>query len=225
MVELETLEHQNQELLQDREAYQQQCEQRRRETTAQLEEALEDGGIQVKQLSVQVGLAESKVQGLEEQLSLGDAKRRDLELKLAGLYSALRRTVGTGQARLTGTPGSHKRSPSLWRNHLQLKGMVMHFHNKTMQMFAYFCMNKCVLWLVGDTDTDGSVLSRGEDEELDVDTVHAALREFQQEHRDTQRDRVYVNFVIPEVSLAFQTTRSVLFIFQQNCCNCVFPSG
>lgn len=39
---------------------------------------------------------------------------------------------------------------------------------------------------------DGSVLilSRGEDEDLDVDLVHAALRDFQQELRDTQRDRV-----------------------------------
>ncbi|XP_034387086.1 rootletin [Cyclopterus lumpus] len=163
VVELETLEHQNRELLQDREAYEQQSEQRRRETTVQLEEALEDGGIQVKQLSLQVGLAESKVQGLEEQLSLGDAKRRDLELKLAGLYSALRRTVGSGHARLSGTPGSHKQSPSPRRNHLQVTA--------------------------GDNDTDGSVLSRGEDEELDVDTVHAALRQFQQELRDTQRNR------------------------------------
>ncbi|XP_068447240.1 rootletin isoform X3 [Clinocottus analis] len=163
VVELETLEHQNRELLQDRETYQQQCEQRHRETTAQLEEALEDGGIQVKQLSVQVGLAESKVQGLEEQLSLGDAKCRDLKIKLARLYSALRRTVCTGHARLSGTPGSHKRSPSPWRNHLQVKGE--------------------------DNETDGSVLSRGEDEELDVDTVHTTLQEFQQELRDTQRDR------------------------------------
>lgn len=40
---------------------------------------------------------------------------------------------------------------------------------------------------------DGSVasLSHGKDEELDVDTVHTALREFQQELRDTQRDRVH----------------------------------
>lgn len=128
VVELETAEHQNRELLQERESHQQQSDQRHRETIAQLGEALEDSRIQVKELSVQVGIAESKVQGLEEQLGLADAKRRDLELKLAGLHSALRRTVGTSHTRLSGTPGSRRRSPSPWRNHLQVKGM--HFHNK-----------------------------------------------------------------------------------------------
>lgn len=130
VVELETMEHQNQELLQEKEAYRQQCDQRHSETTAQLGQALEDARVQVKELSVQVGLAESKVQGLEEQLGLGDAKRRDLELKLAGLYSALRRTVGTSHIRFSVTPGSRKRSPSPWRNHLQVKGKIKHFHNK-----------------------------------------------------------------------------------------------
>lgn len=130
VAELETAEHQNRELLQEREAYHQLCDQRHRETTAQLEEALKDTRIQVKELSVQVGLAESKVQGLEEQLGLADAKRRDLELKLAGLHSALRRTVSISHTRLLGTPGSRRRSPSPWRNHRQVKGMVMHFYNK-----------------------------------------------------------------------------------------------
>lgn len=130
VVELETAEYQNRELLQEREAYRQQCDQRHRGTTAQLGEALEDARTQVKELTVQVGLAESKVQGLEEQLGLADAKRRDLELKLAGLCSALRRTVGTGQTRLSGTSGSRRRSPSPWRNHPQVKGMVVHCHNE-----------------------------------------------------------------------------------------------
>lgn len=51
--------------------------------------------------------------------------------------------------------------------------------------------------------TDGTVLSmsRGEDEELDVDSVLTALREFQQELRDTQRERVYLNFLITELRL------------------------
>ncbi|XP_032382850.1 rootletin [Etheostoma spectabile] len=166
VVELEKLEHQNQELLQEREAYQQQCDQRHRETTAQLEEALEDAGIKVKELSVQVGFAESKVQGLEEQLGLSHAKHRDLELKLEGMYSAVRRTVGTSHPRLSGTPGFRRRSPSPWRNHLQVKGV--------------------------DNETDRAAvlpLSRGEDEELDLDSVHTALQEFQQKFRDTQRDR------------------------------------
>lgn len=201
VMELETSEHQTRKMLQDREAHQQQCDQRHRETTAQLEIALEDAGIKVKELSVQVGLAESKVRALEEQLGLGDTKRRDLELKLAGLCSAVHRTVGTNHARLSGTLGSRRRSPSPWRNHLQMRGMVMHFHHK---MMAFFTMtgyiNKCVVWLGGDNDTDGSVLflSRGEDDEPDVDSVHTVLREFQQELRDTQRDRVYFSFLISE---------------------------
>ncbi|KAM8874513.1 uncharacterized protein crocc2 isoform 2-T2 [Spinachia spinachia] len=166
VLELEASEHQSQELLQDRTAYQQQCDQRHRGTTGQLEEALEDAGIQIKQLAAQVGLAESKVLGLEEQLGVSDAQRRDLELKLAGLYSALRRTAGTRQARLTGSPGSRKQSLSPWKNDLQVKGR--------------------------DNETDACVLSlsRGEDEHLDVHMgVHAALQEFQQELKDTQRER------------------------------------
>ncbi|XP_034091518.1 rootletin isoform X3 [Gymnodraco acuticeps] len=165
VVELETSEHQNCELLQDREAHQQQRDRRHRETTAQLEEALEDAKNKVTELSGQVGFAESRVHGLEEQLGLADAKRRDLELKLARLYSALRQTLGISQIILSGTPGSRRQSSSPWRKHLQGKG--------------------------GDSETDGSVLSlaHGEDEELDVDSLHSVLREFQQELRDTQRDR------------------------------------
>lgn len=44
-------------------------------------------------------------------------------------------------------------------------------------------------------------MSRGEEEHLDVDIVHAALREFQQELRDTQRERVKVSVLIGIVSL------------------------
>lgn len=65
------------------------------------------------------------------------------------------------------------------------------------------CFNDCTLCLGGDSVTDGTVLSvsRGEDEELDVDSVLTALREFQQEFRDTQRERVYLNFLITELRL------------------------
>ena len=43
--------------------------------------------------------------------------------------------------------------------------------------------------------TDGSVLSlsRGEDEDLDIDMVHTTLQEFQQKLRDAHRERVYLN--------------------------------
>lgn len=148
VVELETSERQSRELLQDQEAHQRQSDQRHRETTAQLEEALQDSGIQVQELSVQVGLAETKVQGLEEQLGLGDARRRDLELKLEGMFSALRRTVGTGRTRLTGTPGPRRRSPSPWR----VKGIILHFQNKMMleadALIKVFCgQEETVRWM------------------------------------------------------------------------------
>lgn len=128
MVELETVEHQKQELLQEREVYQQLSDQKHRETTAQLEGALEDATVQISELNEQVGCAESKAQGLEQQLGLSDAKRRDLELKVAGLFSALRRSVGISRTGLSHTPGSRRRSASPWRSQIQVKGMVIHFH-------------------------------------------------------------------------------------------------
>lgn len=142
VLDLEASERQSQELLQDKEAYHQQCDQKHSGATAQLEEALDDAGIQIKQLAEQVGLAESKVQGLQERLGASDAQRRDLELKLAGLYSALCRAAGTHQARLSGSPASRKRSPSPRKNCLQVKGIVMAVHNNMWQMFAYVWLEK-----------------------------------------------------------------------------------
>lgn len=46
------------------------------------------------------------------------------------------------------------------------------------------------------TDRPGFSMSCGEDEEMNVDSVHTALRDLQQELRDTQRDRVYLNFIL-----------------------------
>lgn len=128
VLELETVEHQKQELLQEREVHQQQSDQRHREITTQLEGALEDATLQISELNQQVGHTESKAQGLEQQLSLSDAKRRDMELKLAGLCSAMRRIVGISRAGFSHTPGPRRRSASPWRNHMQVKGMVIHFH-------------------------------------------------------------------------------------------------
>lgn len=125
LVELETSEQETRELLQESETHKQQSEQGLRETSAQLEEALEDARVQVRELSAQVGLAEHKAQSLEEQQRLGDAKRKELELKLAGLYSAVRRTVGINPMCLSGIRGSRRRSPSPWRNHIQVKGMMV----------------------------------------------------------------------------------------------------
>lgn len=41
-------------------------------------------------------------------------------------------------------------------------------------------------------------VSCGGDEELDMDSVVTALREFQQELRDAQRERVFLNSLIAE---------------------------
>lgn len=56
-------------------------------------------------------------------------------------------------------------------------------------------IHKCDLWLGGQSVTDKSAvpLSRGEDEELNVET---ALQEFLQELKETQRDRVFLNFFV-----------------------------
>lgn len=45
---------------------------------------------------------------------------------------------------------------------------------------------------------NGSLLSvaYGEDKELDLESVNTALREFQQELTDAQRDRVYLKILI-----------------------------
>lgn len=53
------------------------------------------------------------------------------------------------------------------------------------------------------TDRPALPLSRGEDEELDVELVQTTLQEFLQELKEAQRDRVYLNF-FHEVGFAFQ---------------------
>lgn len=47
---------------------------------------------------------------------------------------------------------------------------------------------------------NGSLLSvsYGEDKELDLESVNTALREFQQELTDAQRDRVYLKILITD---------------------------
>lgn len=127
LVELESTEQKSRELLQESEASRQQSEQRLRETSDRLEEALEEGKVQMRELSAKVSLAENKTQSLEEKLSLGDAKCKELVLKLAGLYSVLRCTVGISRMCFSDTPGLRRRSPSPWRMHLQGKGMVTDF--------------------------------------------------------------------------------------------------
>lgn len=122
LVELETAEQEGRELLQESETHKQRSEQRLRDNSAQLEVALEDARVQVRELSAQVGLAENKAQSLEEKLQLGDAKHKELELKMAGVYSAVRRTVGMKRIR-----GSRRRSPSPWRSHMEGKSRIVDF--------------------------------------------------------------------------------------------------
>lgn len=125
--EQEEAEQQARRLLQEREADLQQSEQRHREETAQLEGALADAKSQIREVTLRASLAEGKAQGLEEQLSQGDAMRRDLEHKLLGLCSALRRTLGIGLTGVSRTPGSRRRTPSHWGTPLPVKGMTVHF--------------------------------------------------------------------------------------------------
>lgn len=121
-MELETAERQSRELLHEREANQQQSDQRHRETTAQLEEVLEDSKTQINKLSITLSLAENRAQSLEEQLTLSKAICRDLEHQLAGLNAALHCTVGVNYVRLWHKCGSQTRSSSPSRRHFHVTG-------------------------------------------------------------------------------------------------------
>lgn len=50
---------------------------------------------------------------------------------------------------------------------------------------------------------NGSLISvsYGEDKELDLESVNTALREFQQELTDAQRDRVYLKILITDYKI------------------------
>uniref|UniRef100_A0AAV2KYH3 Sushi, nidogen and EGF-like domain-containing protein 1 n=1 Tax=Knipowitschia caucasica TaxID=637954 RepID=A0AAV2KYH3_KNICA len=110
LVELETAEHKNKKHLLQMESNQLQREQMHRQTTAQLEGALEDAMVQVRELSMQGHLSESKTQGLEKQLDLDNGRRRDLETRLARLHSVLHQTVFNKHTTITN--GSPRRSHS-----------------------------------------------------------------------------------------------------------------
>lgn len=122
MRELETAEQRSQELLHEKEAYQQQRDQRHREATAQLEEVLEDSKMHINELSVKLTQAENRAESLEEQLNLSQAKFQHLDHQLAGLYAALHCTVGINQVRLCHKPGTKQRSPSTSRRHFHVTG-------------------------------------------------------------------------------------------------------
>uniref|UniRef100_A0A8C6NP90 Uncharacterized protein n=1 Tax=Nothobranchius furzeri TaxID=105023 RepID=A0A8C6NP90_NOTFU len=119
---LETAEQESRALLQEREVCQQKCDQKHRETTAQLEAELEDSRTTVKELTVKVGLAETRAHRLKEELCLSGAKCRDLEHHLAALYAGLRSTVGTDHPRFSDKPGSRRRPLSPCRGRVFVKG-------------------------------------------------------------------------------------------------------
>ncbi|KAJ3599859.1 hypothetical protein NHX12_033813, partial [Muraenolepis orangiensis] len=144
--DLEEAERQTRESLREKEAGLHDAERRHRE---------------VRELSLGLGVAEGRAQGLEDQLGLAEASRRETELKLRGLWSAVRRGLGIG-----GRTGlSRRRSPSPWRTFSPVKR--------------------------GDAapDSPGSSPLAAEDQEVDVEGVQSALRALYQELRDTQRDR------------------------------------
>ncbi|KAL1023371.1 hypothetical protein UPYG_G00039950 [Umbra pygmaea] len=159
--ELEETELQMKEVLAERQAELQKSLFLHREETSKLQGALEEQASQVREVTLRVTLAEGRAQGLEEQLALGNAVKRELEHKLATLTSALRRTLG-----------SRGRSPSPWRSHSPQKGSGS-IPDGTTRI----------------SGGRGSSPSRGECGELEVDAVQTALRDFHQGFKDALRDR------------------------------------
>lgn len=62
---------------------------------------------------------------------------------------------------------------------------------------------------------NGSLLSvaYGEDKELDVESVNTALREFQQELTDAQRDRVYLKILITDYKFNDSNSDIIVIFF------------
>lgn len=62
---------------------------------------------------------------------------------------------------------------------------------------------------------NGSLLSMayGEDKELDLESVNTALREFQQELTDAQRDRVYLKILITDYKFNDSNSDIIVIFF------------
>lgn len=62
---------------------------------------------------------------------------------------------------------------------------------------------------------NGSMLSvaYGEDKELDLESVNTALREFQQELTDAQRDRVYLKILITDYKFNDSNSDIIVIFF------------
>lgn len=124
MAEQEEAEAAAREAQQQRDVALQESQRRQREETARLEEALREAQAQAREQALRASLAEGQIGGLEEQLAQGEASRRGLERRLAGLESALRRTLGIGRRGRSPTPGARGRSLSPWRTRSPVKGVL-----------------------------------------------------------------------------------------------------
>lgn len=62
---------------------------------------------------------------------------------------------------------------------------------------------------------NGSLLSvaYGEDKEVDLESVNTALREFQQELTDAQRDRVYLKILITDYKFNDSNSDIIVMFF------------
>lgn len=56
-------------------------------------------------------------------------------------------------------------------------------------------------------------MSYGEDKELDLESVNTALREFQQELTDAQRDRVYLKILITDYKFNDSNSDIIVMFF------------
>ncbi|KAM9831297.1 uncharacterized protein crocc2 [Neosynchiropus ocellatus] len=121
IVELETMTSQSQEMTQGQELLQKHSEQNYRETISELEGVLEEVTGQMSGLAAQSNLAEGKVLDLERQLAECNGRHQNLEQKLMGLYSVLQKTLSINRIAISHKSGCHKRSPTSWRSHLQVK--------------------------------------------------------------------------------------------------------
>lgn len=122
--ELEEVQRVERDAQHQREVTIQQNQQCKQEKISRLEMALQKEQVQLRELNVELSLAQGRVQGLEEQLAKSDATRTDLEHKLSGLTSALRRTLGIGRGARSPTPKPRGRNPSPWRAQSPFKGLA-----------------------------------------------------------------------------------------------------
>lgn len=122
VIELEEAQSLEKESQQQRDASLQESHRRQREEMSRLEAALQEVQAELREQSVELRLAESRGRSLEEQLTHADASRSDLEHRLSGLASALRRTLGIGCRARSPTLGTRGRRPSPWRNRSPEKG-------------------------------------------------------------------------------------------------------